>query len=116
MDKNDVTAGQLRKVQAYIRGSDLTPPKASDVPLYLHQWVSWLSSDQALRMDPVTRASVAHHDFEALHPFQDGNGRVGRLLLNLMLMQDGYPPALILKFFSIANFLPSAHLPAILSS
>jgi Fic family protein len=48
-------------------------------------------------MDTVTRAAVAHHDFEALHPFQDGNGRVGRLLLTLMLMQDGYPPALILR-------------------
>lgn len=97
MDKNDETAGQLRKVQVYIRGSELTPPRAADVPLYLHQWVKWLSSDQALLMDPVTRAAVAHHDFEALHPFQDGNGRVGRLLLNLMLMQDDYPPALILR-------------------
>ena len=97
MDKNDETAGQLRKVQVYIRGSDLTPPPASNVPLYLHQWVRWLQSGQALRLDPVTRAAVAHHDFEALHPFQDGNGRVGRLLLNLMLMQEGYPPALILR-------------------
>src|SRR5260370_32274538 len=97
MDKNDETAGQLRKVQVYIRGSDLTPPPAKDVPLYLHQWVHWLTSDQAMRLDPVTRAAVAHHDFEALHPFNDGNGRVGRLLLNLMLMQEGYPPALILR-------------------
>jgi len=50
-----------------------------------------------LQYEPVTRAAIAHHDFEALHPFTDGNGRVGRLLLNLMLMQEGYPPALILR-------------------
>ncbi len=67
------------------------------MPLFLTQWVQWLSSDNALRYDPVTRAAIAHHDFEALHPFTDGNGRVGRLLLNLMLMQDGYTPALVLR-------------------
>jgi Fic family protein len=50
-----------------------------------------------MQYEPVTRAAIAHHDFEALHPFPDGNGRVGRLLLNLMLMQEGYPPALVLR-------------------
>jgi hypothetical protein len=49
-----------------------------------------------LEYDPVTRAAIAHHGFEAVHGFEDGNGRVGRLLLNLMLMQEGYPPALLL--------------------
>src|SRR3989440_9909363 len=97
MDKIDPQAGELRKVQVYIRGAPFTPPPARDVPLYLAQWVNWLTSDTALRYDPVTRAAIAHHDFEALHPFTDGNGRVGRLLLNLMLMQDGYPPALVLR-------------------
>lgn len=97
MDKIDPQAGELRKVQVYIRGAPFTPPPAKDVPLYTEQWVRWLTGDDALRYDPVTRAAIAHHDFEALHPFTDGNGRVGRLLLNLMLMQDGYPPALILR-------------------
>src|SRR5205085_2574873 len=83
MDKIDPQAGELRTVQVYIRGAPFTPPPARDVPLYLKQWVDWLASDAALSYDPVTRAAIAHHDFEALHPFTDGNGRVGRLLLNL---------------------------------
>lgn len=97
MDKIDPQAGELRTVQVYIRGADFTPPAARDVPLYLQQWVHWLTSDDALQYEIVTRAAIAHHDFEAIHPFTDGNGRVGRLLLNLMLLQEGYPPALILR-------------------
>lgn len=97
MDKIDESAGELRPVQVYIRGADFTPPPARDVLLYLQQWRRWLTSDDALRYEPVVRAAIAHHDFEAIHPFTDGNGRVGRLLLNLMLLQDGYPPALVLR-------------------
>ncbi len=97
MDKFDDHAGELRSVQVYVRGAPFTPPPARDVPLYLEQWVHWLTSDDALRYEPVTRAAIAHHDFETIHPFTDGNGRVGRLLLNLMLMQTGYPPALVLR-------------------
>lgn len=97
MDKIDDRAGESRSVQVYIRGASFTPPSARDVPLYLEQWVRWLTSDDALLYEPVTRAAIAHHDFETIHPFTDGNGRVGRLLLNLMLMQAGYPPALVLR-------------------
>jgi cell filamentation protein, protein adenylyltransferase len=42
-------------------------------------------------------AAIHHAWFERIHPFVDGNGRVGRLLLNFMLLQHGYPPAVILK-------------------
>lgn len=97
MDKIDEHAGELRTVQVYMRGADFTPPPARDVPRYLEQWIAWLSSDAAMRYEVVTRAAIAHHDFEALHPFTDGNGRVGRLLLGLMLMREGYPPALVLR-------------------
>ena len=60
------------------------------------EWLAWINR-AGLEYDPVTRAAIAHHGFEAVHGFEDGNGRVGRLLLNLMLMQDGYPPALLLR-------------------
>ncbi|HEV2660922.1 MAG TPA: Fic family protein [Ktedonobacteraceae bacterium] len=93
----DEDAGQLRTGSVHIRGASFTPPPAREVPLYLAQWIRWLTSDQALAYEPVTRAAIAHHDFESLHPFFDGNGRVGRLLLNIMLIQDGYPPALVLR-------------------
>lgn len=93
----DEDAGQLRTIPIHIRGASFTPPPAREVPMYLAQWARWLQSEQALRYDPVTRAAIAHHDFESIHPFIDGNGRVGRLLLNIMLMQDGYPPALVLR-------------------
>lgn len=97
MDKIDERAGELRTVQVYIRGADFTPPPARDVPTYLNQWIHWLTNDDALGYDPVIRAAIAHHDFEAIHPFSDGNGRVGRLLLTVMLLQEGYPPALVIR-------------------
>lgn len=44
---------------------------------------------------PVIRAAQGHYDFVTIHPFIDGNGRTTRLLMNLILMQNGYPPAII---------------------
>lgn len=43
-------------------------------------------------MHPIERAALFHLKFEGIPPFVDGNGRTGRLILNLMLMQAGYPP------------------------
>ena len=43
-------------------------------------------------MHPIERAALFHLKFEGIRPFEDGNGRTGRLILNLMLMQAGYPP------------------------
>ena len=44
------------------------------------------------KLHPIERAARFHLKFERIHPFVDGNGRTGRLILNLMLMQAGYPP------------------------
>ena len=92
----DPTAGQFRTSPVYIRGSDVTPPPARLVPGLMVEWVRWLEGE-GLTYHPIVRASIAHHGFVAVHPFIDGNGRTGRLLLNLLLMCDGYPPAFLLR-------------------
>jgi fido (protein-threonine AMPylation protein) len=89
-------AGKFRKIQVFIRGAKQAPPPAKAVPKRIREWLAWLKRKEN-EYDPVTLAAISHHLFEAIHPFTDGNGRVGRLILNFMLVQKGYPPALILK-------------------
>ncbi len=88
--------GQFRRGAVSIRGSQLTPPSAREVPALMDAWVSWLDGD-GRQYEPVTRAAIAHHGFLAVHPFLDGNGRTARLMLNLLLLRTGYPPALLLQ-------------------
>lgn len=90
------TAGQWREQPVHIRGSDLRPPPANQVPTLMAQWVHWLESE-GVTYHPVVRAAISHHGFVAVHPFIDGNGRCARLLLNLQLLRDGYAPAFLLR-------------------
>ena len=60
------------------------------------EWGDWLN-DPAQQTEPILRAALAHHQLAAIHPFIDGNGRTARLVMNLLLMRDGYPPTIILK-------------------
>ena len=78
----------------HIRGAAYTPPHPREVPQLTADWIAWLDDD-GQAYPPVIRAALAHIVFETIHPFSDGNGRVGRLLLNLMLMREGSPPALL---------------------
>lgn len=96
MDKILEEKGQFRTVPVYIRGANMTPPPARQVESLMQDWLTWIEGE-GLRYQLIMRAAIAHHGFEAVHPFADGNGRVGRLLLNLMLMREGYPPALLLR-------------------
>jgi Fic family protein len=95
---DDERPGSFRRhdIETFPRG--MKPPPWPDVPMRLDEW---LADAQALRdLDaPHLPAELAwlHARFEQIHPFLDGNGRTGRLLLNLSLVRLGYPPAIILK-------------------
>ncbi len=92
---DDENAGAYRKGQVYITGSTYVPPAAIAVPPLMQELVAWINSAEAANLHPVERAARAHFRLVHIHPFVDGNGRTARLLMNLVLVQEGYPPAVI---------------------
>lgn len=91
----DDWAGIYRQTSVIIRGTNVELPDVREVPRLMANFVKWLENQQ--EEHPVRVASLAHYKFEDIHPFIDGNGRVGRLLMNLILILNGYPMAIIRK-------------------
>jgi Fic family protein len=73
----------------YYASPEETPIKMGE----LMQWYNEVSGNGEIH--PVVIAALFHHQFTAIHPFDDGNGRMARLLMNLILLQKGYPPVVI---------------------
>ncbi len=80
--------GKFRTVQVFIGRS--IPPKAQDVPKKIASLLRWYSTNKG-KLHPLILASYFHTEFERIHPFVDGNGRVGRLLMNFILHKNNYP-------------------------
>jgi Fic family protein len=93
---DDEHAGQYRKADVRIVGAKHIPPEAWEVPQRMSDWERWLKEAEKT-MHPVEVAALAHHQLAAIHPFIDGNGRTARLVMNLILLRAGYPPAVILR-------------------
>ena len=83
-------AGTVRTYQVYISGSRHVPPTPTDVPSLLAELFKWYSKEKA-KENPVELAARVHMKFETIHPFGDGNGRIGRLVMNFILHRNGYP-------------------------
>lgn len=81
--------GVYRRIPVNIMGAHHEPPEPYLVSVQMERLVSDLSRDNR---HTIETAALFHLRFEGIHPFIDGNGRTGRLILNLMLMQAGYPP------------------------
>ena len=88
MDRPD-DKGVYRRIPVTIMGAYHEPPQPYLVPVQMEQLVA---EQKETKRHPIENASLFHLDFEGIHPFIDGNGRTGRLLLNLALIQYGYPP------------------------
>lgn len=90
----DYNAGTYRSVPVRISGSRVILPNPLKVPSLMEEFAHWLSTSD---LHPIDLAAEAHYRLVTIHPFVDGNGRTARLLMNLILLKNGFPPALIRK-------------------
>ncbi len=97
---NHATPGEFRRSQNWIGPAGCTlvnatyvPPPPEEMLACLEQWETFLH-DRSL--PPLVQVALAHYQFEAIHPFLDGNGRVGRLLITLFLVERGILPTPLL--------------------
>lgn len=85
--------GAFRGINVMASGTEFRYPDHLQIPELMEEYLAWWNFTPDVH--PVLFASEAHLKFVTIHPFQDGNGRVGRLLLNLALLKNGYPIAVI---------------------
>jgi hypothetical protein len=104
-------SGSFRRHDIEPRARGMHPPPWPDVPPQVGDWIAraqhlkgyakgWFETGMALSepsAHPIAHLAELHAAFERIHPFRDGNGRTGRLALNLMLVRLGYPPAIVYK-------------------
>lgn len=83
-----------RTVQVFIQGSEHIPPEPEKIPnLMLYHIYNYNHDEQ----DIFSKIAKYHIEFEKIHPFEDGNGRTGRLLINYELLKNDLPPVVIAK-------------------
>ena len=91
---DDANAGVYRKSNVIIAGAEHVPPDALHVQSKMRDFVDWYRNESG-NLHPVERAARVHADFVGIHPFTDGNGRTSRLLMNLELLKEGFPAAVL---------------------
>ncbi len=84
-------AGQWRMVNVRILGSKHSPPRVEKLISLLQEWEQHYVTMEMRREDVFSQAAEMHFGFESIHPFSDGNGRVGRLLLNIHFLNHNWP-------------------------
>lgn len=101
-DINREDAGSYRLVPVEIGGSEFKPPQPIHIVSEMNKFGQWLQAASSpgklfMQDEAILVASAAHTWFVTIHPFIDGNGRVARLLMNLLLMRYGFPIAVITR-------------------
>lgn len=92
---DDANKGRYRNVAVRLRGSETILPNPLKVPELMEEFIKWFQSNNS---DHAVKIAIdAHLKLVSIHPFIDGNGRTARLLMNLLLIQIGFPPAIVRK-------------------
>ncbi|MBF0330246.1 MAG: Fic family protein [Nitrospirae bacterium] len=89
-------AGKYRNSSVIIGGANHTPPDAVEVSQLMQELIDWMRQNRK-KLHSVELAAILHHRLANIHPFFDGNGRTSRLVMNIILMQAGFPLVVILK-------------------
>lgn len=102
----DEKVGKFRETQVVIKNSftgevSFRPPEAVAVPSQMVELLEFIKNSSDDDMHPVLKSGTIHYEFVRIHPFVDGNGRVGRCLSTLILYQEGYD---IRRFFSLEEY------------
>lgn len=102
-------SGEYRKTQVVVKNSltgevTFRPPLAVAVAFQMQELLDFINTTSAEQLHPVLKSGIVHYEFVRIHPFIDGNGRLGRALSTLVLFQEGYD---IRKFFSLEEYFDS---------
>jgi len=93
---DDTEAGHYRTSNVMITGAIHIPPSAVKINKLINEFFEWYYENKK-KLSVAELAAWVHYRIVHIHPFIDGNGRTARLLMNLILIQNGYPPAVILN-------------------
>ena len=83
---------RLHEVRVFGASFDTSPSKFVDADMSI--LVKWHNKNKSM-LHPLVLAAIFHEKFERIHPFYDGNGRTGRMLSNMILIQNGFPPLIV---------------------
>jgi len=89
-------AGRYRDVNVRILGAVKSPTRFEKVPKEMKEYIEYINKNPE-NLNSIELAALIHYNLVEIHPFSDGNGRCARLLMNLFLMQHGYPISMVLK-------------------
>ncbi len=91
------TAGGFRQHNIRAFGGGMTPPEFPEIPALVSDWLVLANLDPGEGGELMEHLAHVHAELERIHPFRDGNGRAGRLVLDLLLVRHGLAPAIIYK-------------------
>lgn len=90
---DDKNAGKYRQEAVFISGTEYAPPPYKKVPELINMFIEKLNKHGNEHV--IIKAADLHAEFESIHPFMDGNGRIGRFILSLELIKNSYPPFIV---------------------
>ncbi len=100
MENIDIRTGSYRTHDVRVIHSNFEATPAPYVKTDMGLLLKWYDKNKE-KMNPLVLATIFHHKFEKIHPFFDGNGRTGRMVLNYILLRNNYPPLVIHKKFKM---------------